>query len=187
VSFIRNIFFVGLMGAGKTTVGRAVAKHTNRPFFDSDTTIEEWVGASIPLIFEHEGEEGFRERESEAIDQLTQLNGIVLATGGGAVLRASNRYFLKQRGLVIYLHSDPEDLWERTLNDPNRPLLQTQDPKQTLKDLYAIRDPLYREVAHFTLETDKPTVNQLISLVLTQLEFAGIPVQRDIDHDNTTS
>lgn len=169
-----NVFFVGLMGAGKTTVGRAVARRLDRAFFDSDHEIEARTGARIPVIFELEGEVGFRARETQAISELTQRENIVLATGGGAVLDPVNREFLKTRGFVIYLRANPHDLWLRTRKDKNRPLLQTEDPKAKLEALYEVRDPLYRECAHFVIETGRPTVNGLVNMVLMQLEMAGV-------------
>lgn len=172
-----NIFFVGLMGAGKTTVGRAVARRLGRPFFDSDHEIEARTGARIPVIFELEGEAGFREREAQVIDELTERDAIVLATGGGAVLRPENRAVLHERGLVVYLRANPHDLWLRTRKDKNRPLLQTDDPKAKLEALYNERDPFYRECAHFIVETGRPSVNGLVNMVLMQLEMAGITKQ----------
>lgn len=172
-----NIFFVGLMGAGKTTVGRAVARRLGRPFFDSDHEIEARTGARIPVIFELEGEAGFREREAQVIAELATRDAIVLATGGGAVLRPENRTVLHDRGLVIYLRANPHDLWLRTRKDKNRPLLQTEDPKAKLEALYNERDPLYRECAHFIVETGRPSVNGLVNMVLMQLELAGITKQ----------
>ncbi|WP_404991995.1 shikimate kinase [Cupriavidus pauculus] len=168
-----NLFFVGLMGAGKTTVGRTVARRLNYPFFDSDHELEARCGVRIPIIFEHEGEAGFRDREAQIIAELTAQQGIVLATGGGAVLRPANREALKANGTVVYLRASPHDLWLRTRHDRNRPLLQTEDPKGRLEALYAQRDPLYREVADFIIETGKPTVAQLANMVLMQLEMAG--------------
>ena len=172
-----NIFFVGLMGAGKTTVGRTVARRLGRPFFDSDHEIEARTGARIPVIFELEGEAGFREREAQVIAELAAREAIVLATGGGAVLRPENRAALHNRGLVIYLRANPHDLWLRTRKDKNRPLLQTDDPKAKLEALYSERDPLYRECAHFIVETGRPSVNGLVNMVLMQLELAGITKQ----------
>ncbi len=169
-----NVFFVGLMGAGKTTVGRAVARRLGRPFFDSDHEIEARTGTRVPVIFDIEGEAGFREREAQVIADLSQQQGIVLATGGGAILREDNRALLHQRGLVIYLRANPHDLWLRTRRDRNRPLLQTEDPKARLEALFEIRDPLYRECAHFIVETGRPSVNGLVNMVLMQLEMAGI-------------
>jgi shikimate kinase len=162
------------MGAGKTTVGRAVARRLDRPFFDSDHEIEARTGARIPVIFELEGEAGFREREAQMIAELTARQSIVLATGGGAILRPNNRELLHTRGLVVYLRANPHDLWLRTRKDKNRPLLQTDDPKAKLEALYELRDPLYRECAHFVVETGRPSVSGLVNMVLMQLEMAGI-------------
>jgi shikimate kinase len=162
------------MGAGKTTVGRAVARRLDRPFFDSDHEIEERTGARIPVIFELEGEAGFREREVQVIEELTSRSAIVLATGGGAILRPENRDVLRNRGLVVYLRANPHDLWLRTRRDKNRPLLQTEDPKAKLEALYEVRDPLYRECAHFVIETGRPSVNGLVNMVLMQLEMSGV-------------
>lgn len=174
-----SVFFIGLMGAGKTTVGRVVARRLGRPFVDSDHEIEARTGARIPMIFEHEGEDGFRQRESAVIDELTQRPGLVLATGGGTVMRPQNREWLHTRGIVIYLRATPHDLWLRTRRDKNRPLLQTGDPRGKLESLYALRDPLYRECAHFVIETGRPTVNGLVNMVLMQLELIGIQARTD--------
>ncbi|MCS6785879.1 MAG: shikimate kinase [Thiobacillaceae bacterium] len=158
-----NIFLVGLMGAGKTTVGRALARERGLAFFDSDHEIVARCGVSIPTIFEIEGEAGFRRRESCIIDELTQRCGIVLATGGGAVLDADNRARLKSRGTVVYLHAQPQELWLRTRHDRNRPLLQTADPLRKLEELYAVRHPLYLETAHIVLETGRQSVMSLVA------------------------
>jgi shikimate kinase len=162
------------MGAGKTTVGRAVARRLDRPFFDSDHEIVARTGARIPVIFELEGEAGFRDREAQVITDLASQRDIVLATGGGAILRPENRQALQNNGLVVYLRANPHDLWLRTRRDKNRPLLQTEDPKARLEELFAVRDPLYRECAHFVIETGRPSVNGLVNMVLMQLEMAGI-------------
>jgi shikimate kinase len=162
------------MGAGKTTVGRAVARRLQRSFIDSDHEIEARTGARIPVIWELEGEEGFRLREAHIIDELSQRDGIVLATGGGAILRPENREHLRNRGIVVYLRANPHDLWQRTRRDKNRPLLQTEDPKGRLEALYEVRDPLYRECADFVIETGRPSVNGLVNMVLMQLEMAGV-------------
>jgi shikimate kinase len=169
-----NVFFVGLMGAGKTSVGLPLARRLQRPFFDSDHEIEARSGARIPAIFELEGEAGFREREAHVITELTGRENIVLATGGGAVLRPENREALQKRGFVIYLRANPHDLWLRIGRDKNRPLLQTDDPKARLEALYEARDPLYRECAHFVIDTGRPSVEGLVNLVLTQLDMAGV-------------
>jgi shikimate kinase len=164
-----NVILIGLMGAGKTTVGRALARKLGRTFFDSDHEIEARTGVKIPTIFEHEGEAGFREREAEVIDDLTQRDGIVLATGGGAAMRLENRERLKTRGTVVYLCAHPHDLWLRTRRDKNRPLLQTEDPRGRLEALFAVRDPIYREVAHCVMETGRPSINSLTASIITQL------------------
>ena len=159
---VNNIYLVGPMGAGKTTIGKLLAKALRREFIDSDREIEARTGASIPLIFELEQEAGFRKRESAIIDELTQREGIVLATGGGAVLLAENREFLKSRGHVIYLCAPLDKLVKRTARDTNRPLLQQGDAKKIFQDLLKIRDPLYREVAHMVLETDNDPVKHVV-------------------------
>ncbi|RMD69607.1 MAG: shikimate kinase AroK [Gammaproteobacteria bacterium] len=162
----RNLFLVGLMGAGKTTVGRRLAKALGRPFFDSDRVIEERTGVSIPLIFELEGEEGFRRREKAVIDELTQKRGIVLATGGGAVLDEDNRRRLAERGKVIYLYAPVPVLLRRTERDRNRPLLQTSDRRARLKALFEMRDPLYREIADVIVETGSWKAQRVVRAIL---------------------
>ena len=159
-----NIFLVGLMGAGKTSVGRMLARRLNMEFFDTDAEIERITGVKIPLIFEIEGETGFRAREEKMIEQLSAMNGIVLATGGGAVIAETNRRFLKSRGRVIYLRAAPEDLWRRTRRDRNRPL-QTADPLGKLRTLHEQRDPLYREVADLIVDTGSQSVAHLTSKI----------------------
>ncbi|MEW5966302.1 MAG: shikimate kinase [Pseudomonadota bacterium] len=153
-----NLFLVGLMGAGKTTVGRLLAKHYGCRFVDSDHEIEARTGVKIPVIFEIEGEAGFRKREEAMIAELTAQSGIVLASGGGAVLSAANRARLRDNGLVIYLRGTPEHLHERTRQDRNRPLLQTENPLEKLRELYRVRDPLYREVADLVVDTGRQGV-----------------------------
>src|SRR5690606_11540791 len=157
-----NIFLVGLMGAGKTTVGKALAKKLNKRFVDSDQEIEARTGASIPLIFEIEGEASFRQREAEVIRDLTSQQDIVLATGGGAVLNPQSRAYLKERGTVIYLRASVNSLLQRTSHDRNRPFLQNADPRKTLEDLTRIREPLYNEVADFVIDTGRPNVQFLM-------------------------
>lgn len=157
---LRNIFFVGLMGAGKTTVGRYLAKNLGLDFYDTDQEIEKRTGVRVPTIFEMEGEAGFRKREVSMIDELTQLPNIVLATGGGAVLSADNRQHLASRGHVIYLRASVQDLFLRTRFDRNRPLLQNNNPKAKLEQLFAERDPLYLEVADNIVDTgNQPVIN----------------------------
>lgn len=160
-----NIILVGLMGAGKTTIGRMLAKHLHKTFYDSDHEIERRTGVNIPLIFEVEGEAGFRKRESAVIEELVHKDDIVLATGGGAVLSAQNREHLKQNGIVIYLRANVHELWQRTRNDKNRPLLQGQNAHATLKQLFVERDPLYTEVATYTIETEGESVNSIIGRI----------------------
>ncbi len=143
------------MGAGKTTIGRLLSGDLHREFVDSDKFIEEKCGANIPWIFDMEGEAGFRDREEQAIDILTQRTDLVLATGGGAVMRAENRKHLRSRGVVVYLCTSVEQQIARTAKDKNRPLLQTENPAQVLQELFKKRDPLYREVAHIVLQTDQ--------------------------------
>jgi shikimate kinase len=149
-----SIFLVGPMGAGKSTSGRLLARTLGLTFIDSDKVIEERTGASIPLIFELEGEAGFRMRERAVIDDLTRETGIVLATGGGAILAPENREALRSRGKVVYLHASVDHQMERTAHDRNRPLLQTPDRRGKLEELMKIREPLYRETAHLVVETD---------------------------------
>jgi shikimate kinase len=168
-----NVFFIGLMGAGKTTVGRAVARRLGRPFYDSDQEVEARTGARVAQIFELEGEAGFRLREKQMIDELSRYEGVVLATGGGAVIDPQTRARLRGRGTVIYLRSHPHDLWLRTRRDRNRPLLQTEDPKARLESLYATRDPLYRECAHVIVETGRPSINSLVNHIVMQLEMSA--------------
>ncbi len=153
-----NIFLVGLMGAGKTTIGKLLAKRLKKTFIDTDHELELRTGVKIPLIFELEGEAGFREREAALINELTQRQDIILATGGGAILRKENREALAQNGTVIYLNAKVEDLWQRTQHDKNRPLLQTSDPQAKLAELYAQRDPLYREVADIIVTSGQQNV-----------------------------
>ncbi|HEY8118966.1 MAG TPA: shikimate kinase [Methylophilaceae bacterium] len=159
---LSNIYFVGLMGAGKTTVGRLLAKHLDKTFYDTDHEIERRTGVNIPLIFEVEGEAGFRKRELAVIDELTQMDNTVLATGGGAVLLQENRENLKKNGTVIYLRANVHELWLRTRNDKNRPLLQNADPRARLEQLFIERDPLYKEVAHITIDTGGQPVNAIV-------------------------
>lgn len=154
------------MGAGKTTVGRHLADLLGREFLDSDHEIERKTGATIPWIFEKEGEQGFRSRESMVIDELTTKKNLVIATGGGAVTQALNREYLKQRGIVIYLYTPVEIQLQRTYRDKNRPLLQVANPEQKLRDLLRVRDPFYREVAHYVIETNQGAARDLAQHIL---------------------
>lgn len=166
-----NIFLVGPMGAGKTTIGRHIAEILSWPFIDSDHEIELRTGASIPWIFDVEGEQGFRKREEQMIAELTNRQHIVLATGGGAVLRQVNRQHLHQRGVVVYLETPVSMQLERTAHDKNRPLLQTADPQKKLTELLKIRDPLYREVAHLVVPTTSGCAKDLAQNILKRLNL----------------
>ena len=167
-----NIFLVGPMGAGKTSIGRQLAEALGMDFFDSDHEIEARSGATIPWIFDVEGEDGFRKREQTMIDELSQRQNIVLATGGGAVLSEANRNYLKTRGTVIYLSASIDLLLERTQRDRNRPLLQTENPRARLEELMQIREPLYREVADIVLETDNSSIRHTVNRIIKQLKNA---------------
>jgi shikimate kinase len=167
------ISLVGLPGSGKSTVGRQLARRLSLPFFDSDHVIEQRLGCSIREFFEREGEERFREVEASVLDALTLGEAGVLSTGGGSVLRPINRTHLHTRGHVVYLRSTPEEVWRRLRHDRNRPLLQVADPLQRLRDLYEVRDPLYRETAHYVIETGRPSVATLVNMVVMQLELGG--------------
>jgi shikimate kinase len=165
---------VGLPGSGKSTVGRQLARRLQLPFFDSDHVIEQRIGCSIREYFEREGEDRFRDVEESVIDQLTLNQKGVLSTGGGVVLRAANRLHLRERGQVIYLNSSPDELFRRLRHDVNRPLLQVADPLGRLRDLHTLRDPLYRETAHFIIETGRPSVATLVNMIVMQLELVGL-------------
>ncbi|MFZ4478343.1 MAG: shikimate kinase [Rhodoferax sp.] len=165
---------IGLPGSGKTTVGRQLARRLQLPFLDSDQVIEKQLGCSIREYFEREGEDRFRDVEEAVMDQLTQSASGVVSTGGGVVLRAGNRQHLHQRCQVVYLNATPEDLYRRLRHDVNRPLLQVADPLGRLRDMFSVRDPLYRETAHFIIETGRPSVATLVNMIVMQLEVAGM-------------
>lgn len=165
-----NIFLVGPMGVGKSTIGKKLAKKLGKKFIDSDKEIEKKTGAAIHLIFDVEGEQGFREREYKLIEEVTHESNIVLATGGGAVLAESNRVILKERGIVIYLAGSPELLMKRTAHDHNRPLLENRDRLGTIKSLLNERQSLYTSVADLTLTIDKLSVKQILELVSDYLK-----------------
>jgi shikimate kinase len=166
-----NIFLVGLMGAGKTTVGKLLAKQLGKTFIDADHEIEARTGVKIPVIFEIEGEAGFRKREEAVIEDLAGRSNIVLGTGGGAILSGRNRELLRVHGTVVYLRGSPEQLYERTRHDRNRPLLQTGDPLAKLRELYAQRDPLYREVADLVVDTGRQSVVSFARQLKDKLEL----------------
>lgn len=170
-----QLVLVGLPGSGKSTVGRQLGRRLDLPFSDSDHVIEQRIGCSIRSFFEREGEDAFRDIEEEVIAELCSAPAGVIATGGGAVLRPANRERLRASGQVFYLRSTPEEVFRRVKHDAGRPLLQVEDPLQRLRDLFAQRDPLYRETAHFVIETNRPSVPTLVNMVLMQLELSGSP------------
>lgn len=165
----RNLFLVGLMGAGKTTIGKALARRLDYRFVDSDHEVEARTGVSIPTIFEIEGEEGFRRREAQVLAEISRLAGQVVATGGGAVLRAENRQILRASGVVIYLHVPLPTLYERTRHDRKRPLLQVNDPRQKLRELHTQRDPLYREIADLVITGSRITAQAVQQLLVREM------------------
>lgn len=162
----RNIYLIGPMGAGKSTVGRLLAKTLDIMFVDSDREIEQRAGVSIPTIFEYEGEAGFRRREAEVLADLTQLDGIVMATGGGSIMREENRICLHHRGFVVYLQCSVDKQMERTGKDPNRPLLQTENPREKLRELFRTREPYYKALADFIVDTGQCTSRIAIRQIL---------------------
>lgn len=168
-----NIYLIGLMGAGKTTIGRQLASALRLPFYDSDKAIEENTGVDIPTIFEYEGEKGFRNREQAMITQLTELEGIVLATGGGAILREENRKSLYNNGFVVYLQCSTEHILQRTRRDTQRPLLNTEDPKQRLETLLTEREPLYLGCADFRVDTGEMQSKAVVKAILQAFEEAN--------------
>jgi len=172
-----NLILVGMMGSGKTTMGRALARHYGMSFVDSDEEICKRTGVTIPHIFDVEGESGFRERESSVLADLVKRDNIVLATGGGAVLMEKSRALLKQGGIVIYLSASVHDLWLRTRNDRNRPLLQTGEPFKILKELYQQRDPIYRQVADIIVKSSKQSANNLMLRLVDEIETYKVNFQ----------
>lgn len=166
----KNIYLVGLMGAGKTTIGRVLAKRLGMSFVDSDHEIEARTGVRIPTIFEIEGEEGFRRREALVIADLASAGGLVVATGGGVVLKAENRANLKSSGFVAYLNVPPHLLHERIRHDKSRPLLQVEDPLARLKELHALRDPLYREVADLVIDSSRLNAQAVALLLIKEID-----------------
>src|SRR5215217_5045961 len=165
-------------GSGKSTVGRQLSRRLGLPFFDSDHLIEQRLGCSIREYFAHEGEAAFRDLEQQVLETVAAGPAAVVATGGGAVLREANRRCLRDAGKVIYLRSSPEELYRRLRHDTQRPLLQVDDPMAKLRTLHAERDPLYRDAAHFHIETGRPSVPTLVNMIVMQLELAGVlPLQ----------
>jgi shikimate kinase len=176
---MRNIVLIGMPGAGKTTVGKALARSLNLTFIDSDKELIARTGVSVATIFEIEGEQGFRARESALLAELLQQPGLVLATGGGAVLQAVNRETLHSGGTVVYLRATLDALWERTRRDNGRPLLRTADPRKTLSDLLTVRDPLYRETAHVIFDTGRQSANKLAQQIATFLKSNAVEQLKD--------
>lgn len=164
------VYLVGLPGSGKSTVGRLLARRLGYEFVDADHTLEKRLGCTIRDYFEQLGEPAFRDQEENAIAELTRMSGIVLSTGGGVVLRPQNRENLRHNGWVVYLKSNPEDIFRRLRHDKTRPLLQVEDPLARLVELHRVRDPLYREIAHCTLETGRPSVNSVVNHIAMQFE-----------------
>ena len=171
--FTELIALIGLPGSGKSTVGRHLSRRLQLPFSDSDHVVEAQIGRSIREYFERDGEESFRDLEEAVIDQLTQEHKGVLATGGGAVLRSANRQRLRVRTQVVYLTSSPDELFRRLQQDVNRPLLQVADPLNRLRELHAVRDPLYRQTANFVIETGRHSSATLVNMIMLQLVLAG--------------
>ena len=165
---VSNIYLVGLMGSGKTTIGRILSKRLGLVFLDTDREVEERTGVSIPTIFEIEGEEGFRRRESQVIEDCAKLSNTIVATGGGAVLRSDNRENLVKSGFVVYLNVPPHILWERTRVDRNRPLLRVDDPLSKLQQLFAQRDPLYREVADLVIDGSRINAQGVMQILVKE-------------------
>jgi shikimate kinase len=170
----QNIFLVGPMGAGKSTIGRQLAQALGYEFQDSDHEIQRRTGVDIATIFEYEGEHGFRSRERQIIEELAAQDNLVLATGGGAVLLPENRQQLAARGLVIYLHCSPEQQYARTARDRNRPLLETPDRQQTLRDLMAEREPIYRQIADLVVSTERRGTSSVVKEIRRRLETEDI-------------
>ena len=170
MSRFNNIYLIGPMGVGKTTIGRQLAKALKLPFYDSDKVLEQKTGVDIPTIFEFEGEEGFRKREQKVIQELTQVQNIVLATGGGVIVNEENRKLLKAMGFVIYLQCSVERLLERTRKDTQRPLLQTENPRKRIRQLLEQREPLYSSCADFKINTENLVSKVVVKKILAKYE-----------------
>lgn len=174
---LSNLILIGPMGAGKSTIGRLLAAELSRDFFDSDHEIQARCGADIPWIFDVEGEAGFRDRETQMIDELTRREGVVIATGGGAVLREENRRALRERGTVIYLFTTVEQQLRRTAKDRNRPLLQRPDKEAVLREMFALRDPLYRATADIIVRTDRRGPRAVVNEIVRRVTRLVDPLQ----------
>jgi shikimate kinase len=166
---LENVYLIGLMGAGKTTIGRSLARHLGWDFVDTDREVESRTGVNIPTIFEIEGEEGFRRRESLVVAETSEKTGLVVATGGGGVLCEQNRKHMRTGGCVVYLNVSPRILWERTCRDKNRPLLQVADPLSKLSQLFDARDPLYRETADIVVNGERMNVQDILQYLEKEL------------------
>ncbi len=183
--FQQSIYLVGMMGAGKTTIGRALARKLGWQFVDLDHELESRCGVRVSIIFDIEGEQGFRLRESALLDEYTRQPGIVLATGGGAVLAAENRQHLHERGVVVYLRANADELFRRVARDRNRPLLQTDNPRQRLKELLEQREPLYDEVAHLAFDTGSLPITQTTRILLQRLQdYTASPAHQDSEQSD---
>jgi len=170
-----SIYLIGMMGSGKSTIGKVLARVLHMPFVDLDQQIEAKCGVKIPVIFEIEGEEGFRKREAQVLEEVSLQPGIVLATGGGAILSKENRRLLKERGIVVYLKASVDELYRRTSRDKNRPLLATSDPKGRIRDLLAFREPLYDEIADIVIETSGSSVSAVSAQLIEKIrEFKDL-------------
>jgi shikimate kinase len=169
-----SIALVGMPGGGKSTVGRQLARRISATFWDTDAAIEKTIGCTIGQFFEQHGEARFREVEEAVLAKMVGADGGVIATGGGIVTRGANRVLLREHTHCVYLRSSPEELFRRLRHDTKRPLLQVADPLSKLRQLFAERDPLYREAAHFVIETGRPSVPTLVNMILMQLELAGV-------------
>ena len=163
----KNIYLIGLMGSGKTTLGKILSKKLDKQFYDSDHVIEEKLGVDVPMIFEYEGEAGFREREKDSLKQLVSKKNIVLATGGGIILSKSNRDLLSENGIVIYLKSNQKDLIKRMKNDKTRPLLKNGNIEEIIKKLCKEREPLYEEIADFEIMTKNKRIHEVVNEIIT--------------------
>jgi shikimate kinase len=174
LSLSASVFLVGLPGSGKSTVGRQLARRLGLPFVDVDALAESRLGCSVRAFFEREGEAAFRALETALIDEVSHRPVSVVSTGGGAVLRDENRQAMRRRGHVVYLRSSPDELYRRLRHDRNRPLLQVDDPLAKLRELHALRHPLYEQTAHFVIDTGRPSVATLVNMIVMQLELAGL-------------
>ncbi len=175
-----NLILVGPMGAGKSTIGRLLAAELSRDFYDTDHEIQARCGADIPWIFDVEGEAGFRQREEQMIEELTELDGVVIATGGGAVLREENRRRLRERGTVIYLFTTVDQQLKRVAKDRNRPLLQRPDREQVLREMFDLRDPLYRATADVVVRTDRRSPRAVVNDIVRRVQRLTDPLQAKV-------